>query len=121
MPSFRDPCADQAVRGQADTTMAEIVAPADGDRVEFWCHRMALEGAGIEGWYRGGRFWSLDGADHYGRGEVVQWHRKARRLLGDKIPQRRTPAPDGSRGHAATGLDCEAAILGAAADEGKGR
>lgn len=62
-------------RGRS-VTMAELLQPSDGSMVEFWCHRMSQQGkagTGIRGWFRGGRFWSLDNADHYARGEVTYW------------------------------------------------
>ena len=57
-------------------TMAEVLQPAEGSMVEFWCHRMSQQGkagTGIRGWFRGGAFWSHDNADHYAPGEVTRW------------------------------------------------
>ena len=67
-----------AISCRSAAPLAELFKPQEGDRVEFWCHRMSevgRPGAGIPGWFRGGLFWSLDPADHYAPGEVVQWRR----------------------------------------------
>ena len=57
-------------------TWAELVRPSDGSMVEFWCHRMSQQGkagTGVRGWFRDGRFWSLDNADHWVPSEVTHW------------------------------------------------
>lgn len=74
-------------------TMAEVLPPSEGSAVEFWCHRMCEQGkpgTGIYGWFRGGKFWSHDGADDYAPGEVTTWRAR--------VAAARSPAPARERG-----------------------
>jgi hypothetical protein len=63
---------------------AAALLPADGAGVRF-CTRQSLSRDlgfhGINGFFRGGRFWSCDMADHWTPGEVTRWEYTAAGVL----------------------------------------
>jgi hypothetical protein len=60
----------------ADHTIGELLKPNDGAGVRFTTKQslgMDLNHHGINGFYRNGRFWSCDMADHWMPHEVTNW------------------------------------------------
>ena len=70
-------------------TMGELCEPQEGQAIRF-CSAFSisqdLDLHGINGFYRDGRFWSADMADHWARHEVTRWK------VGLAIPARVTAA-----------------------------
>lgn len=73
-------------------TFAEAFPPREGMPVEFWvvgAERPFSAGAGANGVFKRGRFWSADGAEPFSPAEVVAW---AWRGAGVAAPAQRTSA-----------------------------
>jgi hypothetical protein len=62
-------------------TMGELCEPQEGQAVRF-CTAFSISQDtkvhGINGFYRNGRFWSVDMADHWTPHEVTRWQSTSR-------------------------------------------
>jgi len=59
--------------------LAEIFRPQEGQAVRFTTTQSIahdLREHGIDGYFRDGRFWSADMADHWAISEIVMWERR---------------------------------------------
>ncbi|WP_427183576.1 hypothetical protein ACL598_17065 [Bordetella bronchialis] len=78
---------------ETDKHLLELAAnwafflPTEGSAVRFvttlWPDRN-LRGSGIDGYFRQGKFWSADMADHWEPHEIDRWEHRAAAAMGER-------------------------------------